>query len=565
MGISTHIQNPDEQSFKKFTLNENTDKSDLKATPGWYQELSDRQIHLLHFMFDSVQDDYDWKSSNRIRKLLHLIGLNPVPSSNSVRKALKLSQGHELAFLWFLLDICYQTFHRKSKYDFSMNETLLMMCIAHLDMITTMRSLDKILPRTVTDDKRVSNESYPVSNQIKNNFKGQRKLKLCSAYFEPIPKPKPQPITCPTKFPVPKIDLHPYQYWNDPCCYPRNEENRWFTYKSPNPAPVPPKRTSAEMIVHDILDLTLKRIESSSFEKEAIFAECLVHRRIRRSQHRERWLEELEKVEAKILETLKELEADIKDPSLPKYCKGRDIHRKIKSSSNSSCSTLKINEEIFDDVFREKWVDNLKQKQEKYKLRRENEKQALYFQESLSLPSVKSDPQFIINDNPTTIRVLLKQAIEILAKDPQYMLASLPNAYKLPILSDWIRCRYNFKPSRDQRQAAILRSQQKWSKLIFSWPVARPPRNRNVCPFTADLTWDYRDRLGKITELLREEYDQDLKLGLIEINKDLWQSFESSHCNPRFREIFYAYSPGAEREFHHFRPWKIHEHKKNLN
>lgn len=87
----------------------------MRIDPKWYQELSDRQIQLLPFFYDAVRNDFDLKTVQQTATLLRLLGLEPMPHRDLIRRALILSGGHELAFLWFLADICYLTFHNYTK------------------------------------------------------------------------------------------------------------------------------------------------------------------------------------------------------------------------------------------------------------------------------------------------------------------------------------------------------------------------------------------------------------------------------------------------------------------
>lgn len=83
----------------------------LNVEPDWYQELSDRQMDGLRGLYDAVRDDYDLRETKRISDVLQHLGLHPMPPLHLIQRAVNLSLGHELAFLWFLLDVWYLTFH----------------------------------------------------------------------------------------------------------------------------------------------------------------------------------------------------------------------------------------------------------------------------------------------------------------------------------------------------------------------------------------------------------------------------------------------------------------------
>lgn len=86
-----------------------------KIVPDWYQELSDRQIKCADQFYQAVRDDYDYRTTHRVKDLLRQIGIKPVVHANILHKALEVSRGSDMAFLWFLLDINYFTFRRFTK------------------------------------------------------------------------------------------------------------------------------------------------------------------------------------------------------------------------------------------------------------------------------------------------------------------------------------------------------------------------------------------------------------------------------------------------------------------
>lgn len=206
-------------------------------------------------------------------------------------------------------------------------------------------------------------------------------------------------------------------------------------------------------------------------------------------------------------------------------------------------------EESIEAMFKEMWQNELKNWQQKVNEQKEKDQKAI------------EEPQFQVVDNPQEIRRLLHHFLSNLAQDPFYMLPTLPDAHKLPLLNEWVRSRYGFKHTRAQKKKLVRESKLQWDVLIPSWPSIRPPGSGAICPGTSMMSWDYRERIGKITKLLRDEYEREMKLCLIEINRSLWTSFEPFQCNPRLREIFYAYCAGCEKELHPFRPWKTEEFK----
>ncbi|XP_075168788.1 uncharacterized protein LOC142240924 [Haematobia irritans] len=116
--------------------------------PPWYREISTFQKNAADRLADSIRDDIDQKISSHTLHCLKCLGLEPLPSNGQLLTLLALCGGSDVAFLWFLKDWLYgendPVINTPQKY--SINEQILMSCIAHLDMSTTLRELDRILP-----------------------------------------------------------------------------------------------------------------------------------------------------------------------------------------------------------------------------------------------------------------------------------------------------------------------------------------------------------------------------------------------------------------------------------
>lgn len=198
----------------------------------------------------------------------------------------------------------------------------------------------------------------------------------------------------------------------------------------------------------------------------------------------------------------------------------------------------------------------------KYELEMWNEKQRQDEEELERQEKEKeSKPkEYEIKDTRSCIRILLKDHLAILRKDPKYVLASLPDAWDLPMLHEFVRQFYGFKTSREERKRQIRKNMFEWNYIVEAHPAIKVPNNLDICPGKSSLSYDYRNRLGNISNLLRKNFDDEFKKEFMDMNRIHWKSFQPYFCNPRFREVFYAYFPGCERELHTFRPYN-----KNLN
>ncbi|CRK90539.1 CLUMA_CG004243, isoform A [Clunio marinus] len=189
--------------------------------PGWFQELSQRQINASNTLLSALNSDTKEEMLKCCRDSLQIIGLNPLPSKLQLLKGINYSRGNDLAFLRNLYDSVYNICTDGKSKVFPYNQRLLLSCICHLDMMTTLRELDRILPKSC--NKKVKTE----------------KIKKCcrrrfdTPYDEPVPKPKLQPqriiFKQPRRFEA-KFEI--YKKYKDPSYVIPNEANRWFANES---------------------------------------------------------------------------------------------------------------------------------------------------------------------------------------------------------------------------------------------------------------------------------------------------------------------------------------------
>lgn len=184
--------------------------------PAWFQELSKSQIAAADALFIAVSDETESCQYQRCRDVLSNIGLCPLPKKRDIVAAIRLSRNNDLAFLWFLYESVYPCDEIVSRKYFSLNERLILSSICHLDMMTTLRELDRILPkpsiRTITEV----------------TLKPKKRVTYECPYDEPVPIPKVQPerFYRPPRRQHPKFEL--YQNYKDPFFVIQNETNRWY-------------------------------------------------------------------------------------------------------------------------------------------------------------------------------------------------------------------------------------------------------------------------------------------------------------------------------------------------
>lgn len=308
MGLSVTAMDKLNQANSEDILKEqemivNRMKRKSSEKPSWYQELSSKQMCLADELYEAVRDDHDFHTTFKVKELLRGIGIHPVAKSNILSKALIMSRGNDLAFLWFLLDICYFTFRKfTTEREYTLNERLLLCCIAHLDMITTIRGLAQILPRL----------EIPVTYTSDHDFRKSqlKRIKHGSPFLVPNPKPE-IPVFRRLTRSVPKpTDIHPYHVWCDPNHVVINEQNRWFSHRSDNPVPDVHPLSSVENLVNAFLDETIDNVTSPNFDKSQVLqALCLKHQKNVDQDRRDQILEKI--FQEKSREFITDIEEDV--------------------------------------------------------------------------------------------------------------------------------------------------------------------------------------------------------------------------------------------------------------
>uniref|UniRef100_A0A182SJI0 DUF4771 domain-containing protein n=1 Tax=Anopheles maculatus TaxID=74869 RepID=A0A182SJI0_9DIPT len=198
-----------------------------RSTPLWFQELTDEQCAICDQLLDAIADDTDERTFYRTESLLRKLGVYPVCSKRILRTALILCNGNDLTFIWILLELHYirrpgPDVTSRVK-DYTINERLLLSAIAHLDMMTTLRGLEHILPpkKTVGSSpvkEKNTEASYPQPSTSRSKSPYERRQKvIVTGYTVPVEIQPHQDAF-----------LGRYQKYRDPEYIIRNEESRWF-------------------------------------------------------------------------------------------------------------------------------------------------------------------------------------------------------------------------------------------------------------------------------------------------------------------------------------------------
>uniref|UniRef100_A0A1B0G7X4 Uncharacterized protein n=1 Tax=Glossina morsitans morsitans TaxID=37546 RepID=A0A1B0G7X4_GLOMM len=215
--------------------------------PGWYRALSKFQTRSINELHKFLSDDYDQQTTHRTAHCMRQLGLHPPVSSENLRIILELSKANDLAFLWFLMERHYQKTKRcacheeeldDTKQTYSINEQLIMTAISHLDMVTTMRELEKVLPPPQPPGYVQRKKKQKKKQKAHLNDNKARKCTSGCKYILPYFSK----LTCPV-LKIPKLTAKPrdmkvyspfFAKSKDPEYHVRNEETRWYANCDPN-------------------------------------------------------------------------------------------------------------------------------------------------------------------------------------------------------------------------------------------------------------------------------------------------------------------------------------------
>ncbi|KAI8043773.1 hypothetical protein M5D96_005111 [Drosophila gunungcola] len=224
----------------------------------------------------ALRDDMEQGSTYRVRHCVSQLGLHPLLESSQIRTIMDMSQGNDLAFLWFLWELAYkqpQTCRKDTKDCYTVNEQLLLSGIAHLDMPTTLRALDALLPPGPQPKKR-STQNHSVQKS------GPRQKDFALPYFAPPVRPRPFISKGKLQLPESRLRFPEYSQYSDRMHQIPNETSRWFAQYQLCPA----KRIVNKLLTEELNGLSLEPLGSTKMPDPL----CETHRFLKRAVETER-------------------------------------------------------------------------------------------------------------------------------------------------------------------------------------------------------------------------------------------------------------------------------------
>ncbi|KAH8373281.1 hypothetical protein KR200_003141 [Drosophila serrata] len=230
----------------------------------WYRGMSRIQTEACEKLLHALRDDSEQGSAFRVRRCLSHLGLQPLVCSAQIKAIMGISQGSDLAFLWFLWEAAYKQPRGKhedlDQTNYTVNEQLLLSGIAHLDMPTTLRALDVLLPPACQSKKpRPQCANVRKKNSVRIRQTRQRDQGV-HPYFERLVRPRPFSPRDKYRPPESKLQFPDYLQSSNRMLEIPNERCRWFAdYQL-----CPQKR-----VIKQLLNEELNRLISSQSAEEA--------------------------------------------------------------------------------------------------------------------------------------------------------------------------------------------------------------------------------------------------------------------------------------------------------
>lgn len=345
--------------------------------PRWLRGLSDLQLNAVHALSSNLCYDILESTTYRVQNLLSRMGIEPRPPRQQLQKVFTISRGNDVAFLWFLMEMFYKSSGPKDIYN--INEQIIMSAIFWLDIVPTLRELDRLLPlphkSAEVRAKLLKSESERIRRAERRQQLEYRKLMkksqspTISPYFaKPCPfRPQKRRLIAD----YPPVQIQSIKLPDDP--KPNASlQTRWF-----GDFVFDEGKRVATTLVHKEIDNVLTSLKAAKVSQNHVESMCVHHQQIKKmeqslkmkmemfkqkererlvqvgrrhkAQREQRLLDELDRlteqyqakfhamaVKARIDSTRKRLSADLNEPDFYYLCEDVD--------PTDSTSDLELNE-----------------------------------------------------------------------------------------------------------------------------------------------------------------------------------------------------------------------------
>lgn len=171
-----------------------------------------------------------------------------------------------------------------------------------------------------------------------------------------------------------------------------------------------------------------------------------------------------------------------------------------------------------------------------------------------------------IDPNDTTMLIkLLKIAVDIMQRDPQYVLVTLPNAHMMPILVDWIAERYgktyNYHQMRNMAKSASL-AYQHLNRLDTISHRVPFPKKKYMKGFKCNESFDKYHEYACMFGQAQDEYHRRLNKMALEESRIIWLAMHGySNLGGSITDTYFAYLPAKELDFLRHDLWDSRDYR----
>ncbi|XP_016979066.1 uncharacterized protein LOC108044536 [Drosophila rhopaloa] len=245
----------------------------------WYRGMSPVQTEACGDLLHALRDDMEQGSTYRVRHCVSKLGVEPLLESAQIKTIMVLSQGSDLAFLWFLWELGYKHSEDSDPELYTVNEQLLLSGIAHLDMPATLRALDALLPPGSHSTKRSSqHQTFTKKRSVRMSRSSQKVYAL--PYFAPPVRPRRFISKGKLRAPESRLRFPEYSQFTDTMHQVPNESSRWFAQYQFDPA----RRIITKLLTEELIGLNLEPLETTKMLEPL----CETHRFLKKAVNMQR-------------------------------------------------------------------------------------------------------------------------------------------------------------------------------------------------------------------------------------------------------------------------------------
>jgi len=188
-------------------------------------------------------------------------------------------------------------------------------------------------------------------------------------------------------------------------------------------------------------------------------------------------------------------------------------------------------------------------------------------EELVEAPPVKEQELNCIIDpnNKQQIEDLLKEALQVLRRNPHFVLATFSNAHKMPVLLDWVADRYGKTFSRDQMKALVKSSYRIYERVYQNEKHHRTEIlsvKKTFSGFGIGSNYGSYNKFMCQVRQRKSEYHDRLNNLALEQSRLTWLALRGySHLGGHIRDTFFAYMPAKYVDLRRQHVWKSDDYR----